>query len=227
MPRVTVNRWSLDIEDPAKVSTNRRRRVVEIFYRTDNGPPVFVCSAMYSVELAKLSEPRYALATTENDRAKIRSQWAVMESAIAEKLWEDAPENPKNAGGRARDEYEDIFGDFDDLWESFGFPRDGGGFNRKAREVWERVRQRAAAGAGPGPSSTRPNGREHVSARSGLHVSDDDLRTLGLSRGASWSEVSKAFRKKARDAHPDVGGDAARMVAINQAYQRLREAMGQ
>lgn len=229
MPTTHVNRWSIDIEDAAKLSPNRRRRIVEIHYLADAGT-VFVCSALYQVEGAKLYELRFALACSANDRAKIRSQVDVIERAIAEKLWEDAPENPKNNPSSKWDPFgfgdDWPFDDLEDLGEMFGIPNARG----RAREVWERVRARAAAG---GVGAKKPSGydggagyRPPPRTANGFHISDDDLGTLGLARGASWSEVSKAFRAKAKNAHPDVGGDPAQMVALNQVYQRLREAMG-
>jgi len=47
-------------------------------------------------------------------------------------------------------------------------------------------------------------------------------RMLGLAPSASWDEVEKAYRKKAKLHHPDLGGDADTMRALNEAYERLK-----
>lgn len=47
------------------------------------------------------------------------------------------------------------------------------------------------------------------------------LRVLGLEPGASVSEVSSAFRKKAKEEHPDRGGSAEAMGDINEARDVL------
>jgi len=45
----------------------------------------------------------------------------------------------------------------------------------------------------------------------------DPFRLLGLSPGASADDVRRARRDLAKDAHPDVGGDANQMRSINDA----------
>lgn len=45
---------------------------------------------------------------------------------------------------------------------------------------------------------------------------------LGLPSGASTAEIDAAFRRLARDAHPDQGGSAAAMAALNAARDQAR-----
>lgn len=47
-------------------------------------------------------------------------------------------------------------------------------------------------------------------------------KILGLSSSASWNEVEKAYRRKAKLHHPDLGGDEDTMRALNDAYARLK-----
>ena len=53
---------------------------------------------------------------------------------------------------------------------------------------------------------------------------DDDMcyRMLGLSPSASWDEIERAYRAKAKVHHPDRGGDEDTMRALNEAYSRLK-----
>jgi curved DNA-binding protein len=48
--------------------------------------------------------------------------------------------------------------------------------------------------------------------------------TLGVSPQASGDEIKAAFRKLAREHHPDRGGDQAKFKQINEAYNNLRDA---
>ena len=58
-----------------------------------------------------------------------------------------------------------------------------------------------------------------------LDPTDLDMcyRMLGLTSSASWDEVEKAYRAKAKIHHPDHGGDEDTMRALNEAYARLKQ----
>lgn len=47
--------------------------------------------------------------------------------------------------------------------------------------------------------------------------------TLGVRPGATTDEIKQAFRRRASDAHPDKGGSAEDMAAINRAYETLSD----
>ncbi|KAF8582449.1 TPR-like protein [Ramaria rubella] len=49
----------------------------------------------------------------------------------------------------------------------------------------------------------------------------DYYKVLGVSRDADKRTVKRAYRKKAKTAHPDKGGSEATMAAVNQAYEVL------
>lgn len=54
----------------------------------------------------------------------------------------------------------------------------------------------------------------------------DPYHVLGLARHASASEVARAYRRAARDTHPDSSADAASadgFHAVNEAYETLRD----
>ena len=56
-------------------------------------------------------------------------------------------------------------------------------------------------------------------------MNENPYDILGVSRDASPDEVKKAYRKKAREAHPDLNPDdptaAERMNKVNEAYDRI------
>src|SRR5688500_19122171 len=47
--------------------------------------------------------------------------------------------------------------------------------------------------------------------------------TLGVPKGATADEIKKAYRKLAREHHPDSGGDEARFKEIQGAYDILSD----
>ena len=62
--------------------------------------------------------------------------------------------------------------------------------------------------------------------RKGKNVNKDPYEVLGISRGASEEEVTKAYRRLAKKYHPDLNpGDssaAEKMSEINAAYDRIK-----
>ena len=51
----------------------------------------------------------------------------------------------------------------------------------------------------------------------------DHYATLGIGRGASDSEIKRAYRRLASQHHPDKGGDTAQFQAIEEAYRVLSD----
>lgn len=47
------------------------------------------------------------------------------------------------------------------------------------------------------------------------------LRLLGLSEGFTDDDLRKAYRKAAKSAHPDLGGDAQKFMLIKEAHEFL------
>lgn len=54
---------------------------------------------------------------------------------------------------------------------------------------------------------------------------EDDLcyKVLGVSPSATWEEIERAYRTKAKIHHPDRGGDEDAMRALNDVYAMLKK----
>src|SRR6187551_3157618 len=94
--------------------------------------------------------------------------------------------------------------------------------------------QRLCARSGPPPSSSRGSWRRRTKrtdlpgtlARMAT-AERDYYELLGVARGASDAEIKKAFRKLARELHPDVSKEAdaqERFRAVAEAYEVLSKA---
>ena len=54
----------------------------------------------------------------------------------------------------------------------------------------------------------------------------DALRTLGLRKGATPEEIKRAYKRLAREHHPDKGGDSNEFIKIHDAYESLSQPGG-
>jgi len=55
-------------------------------------------------------------------------------------------------------------------------------------------------------------------------VKKNHYHTLGVEPGASSAEIQKAYTDLAKFAHPDLGGNYDAMVALNEAYNTLKDS---
>jgi hypothetical protein len=54
----------------------------------------------------------------------------------------------------------------------------------------------------------------------------DPYELLGVRSDATMSVIEAAFRARARDLHPDKGGDNEQMKALNEAHEQIRRERG-
>lgn len=72
-----------------------------------------------------------------------------------------------------------------------------------------------------GGGRREPRGRSPAGT-AGLSVAEA-YRVLGLDPGADEDAVRRAYRRKAKEVHPDADGDRAAFERVNDAYDRLTE----
>lgn len=54
----------------------------------------------------------------------------------------------------------------------------------------------------------------------------DPWDILGVSKEATHDEVKKAWKKKSREVHPDIGGDNQKQMMVNVAYEVICKLKG-
>lgn len=75
--------------------------------------------------------------------------------------------------------------------------------------------------------------RDSFNQRMGLNAAREALGTsiprsvLGLGADATWNEIKKAWRRLVMEHHPDRGGDAARFIQVQAAYEVLAHEYGE
>lgn len=92
---------------------------------------------------------------------------------------------------------------------------DGRAFGRTRSDGW----------GGDGRRANRETrDRESTGGVAGDPPRREDYRVLGVEPGATTEEVRAAYREKARNLHPDRGGDGEAFSRVNEAYERLKRA---
>jgi molecular chaperone DnaJ len=66
-----------------------------------------------------------------------------------------------------------------------------------------------------------------IPAQSSASESKTWWNILQVDRSASWQEIKAAWRKRAKETHPDQGGNADDYRAVQDAYEEAMEEKGQ
>ena len=53
---------------------------------------------------------------------------------------------------------------------------------------------------------------------------NDPYSTLGVEKNATDSEIKSAYRRLAKQWHPDAGGDETKFADVNNAYNSIKDA---
>ena len=56
-----------------------------------------------------------------------------------------------------------------------------------------------------------------------MAATPDYYKMLGVARDATPEQIRKAYRKLAREYHPDAGGDEEKFKDVNEAYEVLSD----
>lgn len=101
-------------------------------------------------------------------------------------------------------------------------PERGSGGNRWSGWSGDERRDGTADGPGDGRRRGRSDGEDGQGERPTVA---EAYETLGLDPGADLEAVRRAYRERAKETHPDCGGDPEAFIRVREAYERLRERL--
>lgn len=147
-------------------------------------------------------------------------EWTWADSDPDDPFWSDDPE------------------DWEDPWEweatdpgdagADGWRRRRDTGDRTGSERWSGRSDRTDDEPGGGADDGRgdaDDGRTAPPARGRGPTVEEAYETLGLEPGADREAVREAYRERAKEAHPDLGGDPEAFIRVREAYERLRERL--
>lgn len=103
-----------------------------------------------------------------------------------------------------------------------------GSFAPKPKQSFMGAYKHAEDGHAGSPADWRSAFKQRMGLDEALAAVKNSKKTprgiLGVGRTAIWEEIKSAYRKLARQHHPDLGGDAAEFRNIQAAYEVLEDA---
>ena len=148
---------------------------------------------------------------TDGGAATDYDEWTWATSDPDDPFWSDDPEDWEDPWGWEATEPEDAAEG--SWWRGAGADRDTGsrrwsGWTDGDREDGSRGGSTAA--------------RDHEDRP----TVEEAYETLGLEPEADLDAVREAYRERAKETHPDLGGDPDAFIRTREAYERLRENLG-
>lgn len=149
-----------------------------------------------------------AQATDGGSTAADYDDWTWTDSDPDDPFWSDDPE------------------DWEDPWEWEA--TDPAEATAGGRRWWERSGAGSDEGRRDGTAGGREDRRRDRAApdgRDGRPTVEAAYGVLGLEAGADLEAVRRAYRERAKETHPDRGGDPEAFIRVREAYERLRERL--
>lgn len=159
-------------------------------------------------------------ATDGGETAADYDEWTWAGSDPDDPFWSDDPE------------------DWEDPWEweatdpedagANGWRRRPGAGDRTGSERWSGWSGWTGRGGG-GADDERDHSRHDDRAAPGDGARgptvEEAYETLDIEPGADLEAVREAYRERAKETHPDLGGDPEAFIRVREAYERLRDRL--
>ena len=163
---------------------------------------------------------RATQATDGGETAADYDDWSWADSDPDDPFWSDDPE------------------DWEDPWEweatdpedagANGWRRESRGSGRTGSERWSGW-SGWTGGDGDATDGERDHGRRDDRTAPEDHrrgpTAEEAYEALGVEPGADLEAVREAYRERAKETHPDLGGDPEAFIRVREAYERLRERL--
>ena len=164
------------------------------------------------------SRDRATQATDGGEAAADYDEWTWAGSDPDDPFWSDDPEDWEDPWEWEATDPEDAGTD--------GWRRGPGAGERTGSGRWSGWSGWGAGDPGDGTDGERSRGRRGDHDEPGEHervpTVEEAYETLGLEPGADLESVRRAFRERAKETHPDRGGDPEAFIRVREAYERLR-----
>ena len=161
---------------------------------------------------------RATQATDGGEAAADYDEWTWAGSDPDDPFWSDDPEDWEDPWEWEATDPEDAGTD--------GWRRGPGAGERTGSGRWSGWSGWGAGDPGDGTDGERSRGRRGDHDEPGEHervpTVEEAYETLGLEPGADLEAVRAAYRERAKETHPDLGGDPEAFIRVREAYERLR-----
>ncbi len=166
------------------------------------------------------SRDRATQATDGGETAADYDEWTWAGSDPDDPFWSDDPEDWEDPWEWEATDPEDAGAD--------GWRRGSGAGERTGSGRWSGW-SAWTGGGGDETDDEREHGRRDDRTapedRGRGPTVEEAYEALGLEPGADLEAVREAYRERAKETHPDLGGDPEAFIRVREAYERLRERL--